>query len=108
MSCADATIKLESPKSPKNVYIGDEVVLNYRLSGTPLPTFALFHYSKKIPFDEKMEYSYKGTDISVKSQEMSQTDVKYEVTIRNITEYFYGTYDAIAWNVVNETIDLGG
>ena len=31
-----------------------------------------------------------------------------QVTIRNITEYFYGTYDAIAWNVVNETIDLGG
>ncbi|XP_063688119.1 uncharacterized protein LOC134821320 isoform X2 [Bolinopsis microptera] len=105
--CVEATIKLESSSSPAGVYIGDDVVNAYEVKGKPEPTFKIYHYNKEILLSSDNTYSYEGTEISVKKEQKSLELYKYEVTIKNINEYFYGTYDAIAWNVNNEPVDLG-
>ena len=38
----------------------------------------------------------------------SKPKTNLQVALTNITEYFYGGFDAIAWNVYSKPYDLGG
>ncbi|KAL5249854.1 hypothetical protein ACHWQZ_G015798 [Mnemiopsis leidyi] len=106
-ACTEPTIRLDTPKSKLlTPYMGQDVEMVYKVEGDPRPKFLFYHYNKEIPFGEDGTFYFGGTTIKMSSSKTNVLEYTYSITLKNVTEYFFGPYQAVVWSVGDNPIKL--